>query len=125
MEEIKCLVDKGEYFTINRARQYGKTTTLRALKLFLEEEYLIVSLDFQKIGDTKFRNENLFSLAFAKLFLRSIRGNISGEELEISVGALAGAVQDISSSLELLELFEYLSDIRVFRCISCSERVFA
>ena len=32
VEQIKKLVDDGKYFTINRARQYGKTTTLAALK---------------------------------------------------------------------------------------------
>ena len=31
LKEIRKLVDGGKYFTINRARQYGKTTTLRAL----------------------------------------------------------------------------------------------
>lgn len=31
LEEIKTMVDDGQYFTINRARQYGKTTVLRAL----------------------------------------------------------------------------------------------
>ena len=28
VKEIKKLVDDGKYFTINRARQYGKTTTI-------------------------------------------------------------------------------------------------
>ena len=36
--KIKVLVDEGKYFTINRARQYGKTKTLRALARFLLEE---------------------------------------------------------------------------------------
>ena len=31
LAEVKALVDEGKYFTINRARQYGKTTTLHAL----------------------------------------------------------------------------------------------
>ena len=32
LEKIKRLfVDRGKYFVINRGRQYGKTTTLRAL----------------------------------------------------------------------------------------------
>ena len=35
LQKIKEFVDRGEYFTINRARQYGKTTTLRALKKYL------------------------------------------------------------------------------------------
>ena len=36
--EIKKMVDMGNYFTINRARQYGKTTILKALCRFLEKE---------------------------------------------------------------------------------------
>ena len=31
LQKIKEMVDAGQYFTINRARQYGKTTTLQAL----------------------------------------------------------------------------------------------
>lgn len=38
--KIKEMVDRGDYFTINRARQYGKTTTLRELCHFLREDYL-------------------------------------------------------------------------------------
>ena len=32
LEKMKAMVDAGEYFTVNRARQYGKTTTLKALR---------------------------------------------------------------------------------------------
>ena len=39
LRQIKNMVDEGQYFTINRARQYGKTTTLRALEEFLQKEY--------------------------------------------------------------------------------------
>lgn len=113
LKEIKCLVDKGAYFTINRARQYGKTTTLRALGAYLKNEYLVIGLDFQKIGDTKFRNENLFSIAFARLFLRVLSENTDSitNEMQNVIDVLADKVQSNSSDLELLELFEYLSDI--------------
>lgn len=40
-------VDKGKYFTINRARQYGKTTTLYLLERHLEKEYLVIRLSFE------------------------------------------------------------------------------
>ena len=50
VREIKKLVDRGEYFTINRARQYGKTTTLVALKKLLIKDYCVLFLDFQGIG---------------------------------------------------------------------------
>lgn len=42
LEEIKKLVDAGKYFMINRARQYGKTTTLLALAEFLKEDYVVI-----------------------------------------------------------------------------------
>ncbi|MCD8018334.1 MAG: hypothetical protein LUF92_01740 [Clostridiales bacterium] len=31
LSKIRKMIDRGDYFTINRARQYGKTTTLLAL----------------------------------------------------------------------------------------------
>lgn len=46
LEEIKAMVDDGQYFTINKARQYGKTTTLRALADFLKKDYVVISLEF-------------------------------------------------------------------------------
>lgn len=48
LEKIKeQLVDRRKYFVINRGRQYGKTTTLRALEEYLGSEYIVLSLDFQ------------------------------------------------------------------------------
>lgn len=35
LQEIKTIIDAGEYFTIHKARQYGKTTILHALADFL------------------------------------------------------------------------------------------
>ena len=50
LKEIKKMVDEKKYFTINRARQYGKTTTLKALANYLQDKYCVLSLDFQKIS---------------------------------------------------------------------------
>ena len=58
--QIKKMVDAGQYFTINRARQYGKTTTLRQLRFGLTGDYSVVSLDFQKIGPSEFATEGGF-----------------------------------------------------------------
>ena len=71
LAEIKKMVDKGEYFTINCARQYGKTTTLRALDLFLKKEYLVISLDFQIMSHANFKNEEAFASAFSSELLDS------------------------------------------------------
>ena len=68
--EIKKLVDAGKYFTINRARQYGKTTTLHALKGYLSDAYNVVSLDFQGISSAGFQTERSFVRSFCRLLKR-------------------------------------------------------
>ena len=67
LRKIKKMVDEKKYFTINRPRQYGKTTTLKALEEYLKNDYIVVSLDFQDIGNEGFQNENEFSQSFATL----------------------------------------------------------
>lgn len=67
VREISRLVDDKKYFTINRARQYGKTTTLTALERFLSDRYDVIMLDFQDITDAVFRDENEFSRGLARV----------------------------------------------------------
>jgi len=67
LEKMKVLVAAGEYFVINRGRQYGKTTTLAALEDYLANEYTVISLSFQGLGDTIFESEESFCLEFLTL----------------------------------------------------------
>ncbi len=65
--EIKKMVDAGKYFTINRARQYGKTTTLAAMEHMLSDFYDIISIDFQDITNADFADENEFVSGLAQI----------------------------------------------------------
>ncbi|MDO4340111.1 MAG: AAA-like domain-containing protein [Eubacteriales bacterium] len=73
LKAIKRMIDAGEYFIINKARQYGKTTTLRALSEYLKKEYVIISLDFQKMSSQDFANEFAFVNGLAREISRTIR----------------------------------------------------
>ena len=64
IKQIKQLVDKRSYFTINRARQYGKTTTLNALRKTLSNEYICINLSFEGVGTTMFSNAQSFCQRF-------------------------------------------------------------
>ena len=75
LEDIEKLVDENKYFTINRARQYGKTTTLRALARYLRKKYHVVSMDLQKFDALKFENGNIFSVSFLNTFLKLFKMN--------------------------------------------------
>lgn len=111
--QIRELIDEGAYFTINRARQYGKTTTLAALSKMLEDDYLVVSLDFQVLGSASFANENKFSLAFTSCFLEELGSKKSGISLqgEDTIIELSKAVLNNKNNLELLQLFKHLQVI--------------
>ena len=65
---IRKLIDSGKYFTINRARQYGKTTTLDALQRALEKDYFVASLSFEGITKSGFETEQSFVKSFCRLF---------------------------------------------------------
>ncbi len=67
LEKIKSMVDEGMYFTINRARQYGKTTTLSALGKLLEKDYIIISISFEGLSDNSFSSADKFCSAFLRL----------------------------------------------------------
>ena len=111
LKEIKSLVDASKYFTINRARQYGKTTTLMALEDYLQKDYYVISMDFQMLSNAKFRTESVFSRSFAHFFLRALKKMPISKELKELFAELKGAIDDRESDFELTELFEYLSDI--------------
>ena len=68
--QIAAMVQNGDYFSINKARQYGKTTILRALVRFLAKDYDVVSFDFQRFGSNSFRTEEIFVSTLAEEFTR-------------------------------------------------------
>lgn len=70
VKEIKRLVDDGKYFIINRARQYGKTTTITLLADYLKVQYDVISLSFEGISNSGFENEYTFVKAFCRKLRR-------------------------------------------------------
>ena len=69
---VQGLIDAGEYFTINRARQFGKTTMLDMIRRKLSDQYLIIQTSFEGVGDEPFKTEE----AFVKLFARLVQGEL-------------------------------------------------
>ena len=113
LRKIGEFVNKGEYFTINRARQYGKTTTLRALKRYLQDEYIVISLDFQKLDAAKFQDGNMFSLAFASYFIGILMREYANRigEARKQMEELREIVRSSPRTFTLFDLFGYLSQI--------------
>lgn len=113
LSEIKDMIDSGKYFTINRARQYGKTTTLLALEQYLQTDYYVVFLDFQTFDDAKFQNGNIFSLSFGNAFLRTLKRKTLNlhDGFKSALIRMEKCLENRNRDFSLMELFEILSDI--------------
>lgn len=108
LRQIKVLVDQGKYFSISRARQYGKTTTLGALEEYLHDDYIVIGMDFQLLSHDDFVNESAFIAAFS----REILATVSGEKYipEYIHERLTAFVEGSESAMKLALLFNCLSD---------------
>ncbi|HEY5523743.1 MAG TPA: GxxExxY protein, partial [Clostridium sp.] len=111
LNQIKELIDNEFYFTINKPRQYGKTTTLSQLKRLLLEEYLMVNISFEGGLYKAFEDEKVFSNKFLKLMFQSIKGKIE-KNIEL-VQVLNSEVEDLDELSDAITKFIQLSDKEV------------
>ena len=72
IEQVMELIDSGSYFTINRPRQYGKTTTLNFLynKLDKSNNHIPISLSLQGVDEKWHESDKMF----AKMFIEQLAG---------------------------------------------------
>lgn len=106
--QIKVLVDAGKYFTINRPRQYGKTTTLTMLKKELSFEYDTIFLDFQGIGRSGYSTEEKFVQEFCRLLWN--RRKIDSVDMSSIAEKIESWKDSKEPSVRLGELFDVLME---------------
>ena len=108
LEEIRVMIENGQYFTINRARQYGKTTLLRALADFLKNDYMVISLDFQNIESGEYIDGNSFVHAITREINKKLRRM---EGVGSKVTEKLARLADFSfQNARMAEMFECLSE---------------
>ena len=113
VSNIIQLIDDKQYFAINRARQYGKTTTLNALIRAINSSYVVLSLDFQALGNASFASEEIFVQDFAKIVLSAMAYD---DELPNDIKAQLSEIAGRSMGLaRLVDLFAILN---LWCCVS-------
>ena len=96
-EAIKRLIDAGEYFTINRARQFGKTTTLDMIWRELSDRYLVIALSFEGVGDTPFESVAGFVGMFSRQMAHFLGNVVKDEHLaDIWRDSKGTTIEDLS-----------------------------
>ncbi len=88
--QMRAMVEHGDYFCVNRGRQYGKTTTLAALRRELAVDFAVTSLDFQRLSGASFESEGAFVRGFCRMLLRLRGASPLPSQTRSSLQALAG-----------------------------------
>jgi hypothetical protein len=112
LDNIEEYVAKGKYITINRGRQYGKTTTLYHLAERLSKDFVVFSISFEKFGKTEFSSEESLAYHFVNSLYKKIR-NI--KVLNESVKNIIQKIVTENSQNESIK-FDYLSDCIIDVC---------
>ena len=81
LEQMIEMIENEEYFTINRSRQYGKTTTLAALFRKLKEDYIILRLSFEGAGSDAFQSDKNFVMYFIRSVAKALK--FAGQSAEM------------------------------------------
>ena len=107
LTEMEAMVERGDYFTVNRARQFGKTTTLKALGRYLKKDYQVLSLDFQRLSHKDFETESAFVEALSREILKKFM--LMNEVPAEIANELRQFTQENPADLKLAILFECFS----------------
>lgn len=105
-------ISQGAYFTINRARQYGKTTMLNALERRLCSDYVVISISLES-ADDYFANMGVFVNGLAMDIAEELRRNHVHESI------VSGWEQKIEGSYPLKMLGRKITSL----CTQAEQRV--
>ena len=73
LERTFTMVERSDYFIINRPRQYGKTTILFAIeeRVMQEQDYIVFNITFEGLNEKSFENEERFITFFTNLLIEN------------------------------------------------------
>ena len=97
VDDIEKKVSEGEYITINRGRQYGKTTTLYHLTERLSKNYVVFSISFESMGEADFKTNDSLAYSFADALKSAIENDETtnaNEEVKKAIFDVVDAAED-------------------------------
>ena len=111
LRSIREMIDAGDYFVINRARQFGKTTVLRSLTQAIKQDYIVFPISLEGIGEAVYRDEFTFCHGLCRLMDAAVKyGETEGLTPE-SARLLRSISRGEEGDIDFLEFSEIISDI--------------
>ena len=107
IKEVKHLMVQGKYFTINRPRQYGKTTLLQSLfyNFQHQKDYIAIAINFQGVDGKWYESDDTFAVMFMQLLTESLQYQLP--KLATFLTALKTVVSDLNTlSLAITKIIQ-------------------
>jgi Predicted AAA-ATPase len=113
MAQTFAMVEEGDYFIINRPRQYGKTTTLYTLADMLRKtgDYVVLNSSFEGIGDVIFDSEENFSQGFVEILAKY--ASIYMPDAKVWLEETAPQIRTLKQLTNMITTFVNKSDKKV------------
>ena len=100
--KIEKMVERGDFFCINAGRQYGKTTTLNALKDALAANYEVYALSFEGLENACYETET--SLAYAMLELMEMAALRTDNHVSDAVRSIVAKAVQVNAESRSISL---------------------
>ncbi|MBZ9625825.1 MULTISPECIES: GxxExxY protein [unclassified Clostridium] len=102
LKSIIKLVQRENYFVINRPRQYGKTTTINQLEKILKSRYKVIKLDFEGLGSILDCEKE-----FCSYFIKSINKSIDIVLPQVfSFVDLGDSIKKITDTMDIILIID-------------------
>lgn len=111
IDAIRQMVVRGEYFCVNRGRQFGKTTTLGCLASRLSEDYCVISLSFEVLGEADYRTDESIMLAFMQLMAARLKYKMVPNANEEMQKVIAQYSARYTNEMPVREMSNLISDL--------------
>ena len=118
---ISQYISDGQYITINRGRQYGKTTTIFHLTDKLKNDYVVFSISFEALDDSDFATTDALAYSLVVKMWKRVR-NVQDDEAVEQVKQEIQNVIDGYSSSKKMSLDDF-SDVITKLCTTSSKPI--
>lgn len=111
LSSTREMIERGDYFVMNRARQFGKTTILRSLARILRKEYVVFFISLEGIGETIYRDEFSFCRGLCRLFYNAYKYDKTEAIAEKSVETMRSIEKDAGIEMDFMAMSEFVSEL--------------
>ena len=106
------MVDEGTYFTINRGRQYGKTTTLSMLSTKLAEAgYVVFPVSFEGLEDEAYESVGIFFRAFCDLLKECVEYGLAAGTDDSVYSLITDTLKAYPENMKKTEFGEFITKL--------------